>query len=326
MQKRVTWTLSISVLITSISIALASPYNAEPIQPIPQPLQPLLPAKVQLGEQLFHDTRLSGNNQISCASCHELARGGHDGLPVSTGVGGAQGAANAPTVFNSSLNFAQFWDGRADKLIEQVNGPVHNPVEMNSSWPEVVAKLQQDTALQQQFRDVYTTGITAENIKDAIVAFENSLLTLDSRFDRWLNGDQNALTPAEHEGYRLFKGYGCISCHQGANVGGNMYAQLGAANDIRSYFRQRGTPLTPTDMGRFNVTGNEAEKYFFKVPSLRLAVKTAPYFHDGSVQKLEDAIKLMGRYQLNRELPEAHVQAIIRFLETLPGQHARLTE
>ena len=296
----------------------------EPINPIPAAPNLSL-QKVELGESLFHDTRLSNDNSISCASCHNLANGGTDNQPVSRGVSGALGSANAPTVYNSALNFMQFWDGRALNLREQANGPVHNPVEMNSNWPEIIKKLSRDTSLSHRFKHLYPDGLTANNIRDAIATFEASLLTRHSAFDRRLEGDTHALSKQQVLGYRLFKSYGCISCHQGANVGGNMFAHLGAVNDVQSYFLQRGAPVNTPDYGRYNVTGEPEDKYLFKVPSLRLVVKTAPYFHDGSVSSLEDAIRLMARYQLGREIPDNHTEAIIIFLHSLVGEHPRLT-
>ncbi|MCO4758239.1 MAG: c-type cytochrome [Oceanospirillaceae bacterium] len=296
----------------------------EPISPIPAASN-LSPEKIELGESLFHDVRLSKDNSISCASCHNLSKGGTDNQPVSRGVNDALGSANAPTVYNSALNFMQFWDGRAFNLREQTNGPVHNPVEMNSNWPEITHKLSHDRPLSERFARLYPEGLTADNIQDAIATFEASLLTSHSPFDRWLKGDAQALSEQQIQGYRLFKSYGCISCHQGANVGGNMFAYLGAVNNVQSYFQQRGTPINPPDYGRYNVTGELEDKYLFKVPSLRLAVKTAPYFHDGSVSTLQEAIRLMARYQLGREIPDNHTEAIIIFLHSLVGEHPRLT-
>jgi cytochrome c peroxidase len=296
----------------------------EPINPI-LAAQNLSSQKVELGESLFHDVRLSKDNSISCASCHNLSKGGTDNQPVSRGVNDALGSANAPTVYNSALNFMQFWDGRALNLREQANGPVHNPVEMNSNWPDITHKLSHDRPLSERFARLYPDGLTADNIRDAIATFEASLLTSHSPFDRWLKGEAQALSEQQIQGYRLFKSYGCISCHQGANVGGNMFAYLGAVNNVQSYFQQRGTPINTPDYGRYSVTGELEDKYLFKVPSLRLAVKTAPYFHDGSVSTLQEAIRLMARYQLGREIPDNHTDAIIIFLHSLVGEHPRLT-
>lgn len=290
----------------------------EPILPlaVATDIDPKLAA---LGDRLFHDRRLSRDNSISCASCHTLSSGGTDKQPRSIGVGGALGPIKAPTVYNSNFNLAQFWDGRAGTLEEQAAGPVHNVLEMNSSWPEVIAKLNRDPGMVEMFNEVFEGGISGENIAVAIAAFERTLVTENSRFDRWLRGEKR-LDDDELRGYRLFKSYGCISCHQGKNVGGNMYAYMGA---MGNYFNDRGGEITEADYGRYNVTGKEDDKYYFKVPSLRLAAVNSPYFHDGSVQHLEDAVRIMGRYQLGREIPDEHIAAIVTFLHTLVGEHIR---
>jgi cytochrome c peroxidase len=241
-------------------------------------------------------------------------------------VNNAAGSANTPTVYNSSLNFVQFWNGRAQDLNEQVNGPVHNPVEMNSSWPEIIDRLSQDKQLQAKFTTTYSDGISIKNIQDAIIQFENSLNTRNAPFDRWLTGDSKALSDDQIQGYRLFKSYGCISCHQGKNVGGNMYAYFGAVKDISAYFHDRGTPLSSTDYGRYTDTNNPVDRYLFKVPSLRLASLTSPYFHDGSIAELTDAIKIMGRFQLGREIPDEHISAIEAFIISLVGEHPELAK
>jgi cytochrome c peroxidase len=216
--------------------------------------------------------------------------GGTDRLVRSLGSHGAEGSINAPTVFNVGLNFRQFWDGRAATLEDQVDGPIHNAAEMGSSWPAIIATLSQDRALVDTFQRVYPNGVQSNNIKDALATFERSLLTPNCRFDQFLRGDTSALTAREKEGYRLFKSYGCASCHQGVGMGGNMFARLGVMND---YFTDRGTPLTKADMGRFNVTGRESDRHRFKVPGLRNVALTAPYFHDGSARTLEKAIEIM---------------------------------
>lgn len=292
----------------------------EPLLPIPKSAG--LPAdKASLGDRLFHDPRLSTNNSISCAHCHELASGGTDNLNKSVGVDGAVGVIKAPTVYNSGFNFVQFWDGRAATLEEQIDGPVNNPVEMSSNWVEVISKLQADASMVAAFSEIYPDGITPVNIKNAIATFERSLVTADSRFDQWLRGDETALNATELEGYRLFKDYGCVSCHQGKNVGGNMYGYMGA---MGNYFADRGGELNQGDLGRFNVTGLLEDRHLFKVPSLRLVVLNAPYFHDGSAATLQEAIEIMARYQLGRKIPEQEIQAIIAFFHALVGEHPRL--
>lgn len=286
----------------------------EPLLPLPN-VPNLNPAKVMLGKQLFHDTRLSKDGSLSCASCHDLLHGGVDGLPHSRGVGGAEGAINAPTVFNASLNFRQFWDGRAATLEAQAAGPVTNPLEMATTWPEVVVRLKADRELARQFDDLYPDGLTEANVRSAIADFERTLLT-PSRFDRWLRGDELALNEAEKQGYALFKKHGCIACHQGVNVGGNLYQRFGI---MRDYFAGKGK-LTDADLGRFSQTQKQEDRHLFKVPSLRNSALTAPYFHDASATTLEQAVSVMGLYQLGVTLPEADVKAIVTFLHSLTGE------
>ena len=297
------------------------PGPSEPIRPIPDGVG-TAPEKVALGRALFHDPRLSKDNSTACVSCHDLSSGGDDGRRVSIGVEGARGVINAPTVFNAGLNFRQFWDGRAETLEQQIDGPVQSPVELGSLWPEVIAKLYAHESYPARFDALYADGITRENIKDALAEFMRSLATPNSRFDRWLNGEADALAPLEKRGYALFKQYGCASCHQGANVGGNMFQVFGVLNE---YFKKRGN-ITDADLGRFNVTGNPADRHAFKVPSLRMAALTAPYLHDGSAATLRDAVDAMFEFQLGRSAPDADKDAIVAFIETLAGENRELAQ
>lgn len=287
----------------------------EPIHPIPKAVE-VDQRKVSLGRKLFSDVRLSSDNSISCATCHVLSKGGADGRAVSIGVGGAKGVINAPTVYNSALNIRQFWDGRAADLKVQVDGPVQTKFEMDSIWTDIVAKLYKDAAYPAEFKAVYPEGITRESIKDAVAEFERSLITPNSPFDRWLQGEENAISATEKRGYQKFKQYGCISCHQGQNVGGNLFQVFGVLN---SYFQQRGN-LTEADLGRYNVTGNDADKHAFKVPSLRMAAYTAPYLHDGSAKSLRDAVDIMFKYQLGRTAPDKDKDEIVAFIKSLAGE------
>lgn len=282
-----------------------------PLPPAPQ----LPPEKVALGKRLFHDPRLSHDNSISCASCHDLSRGGTDQSRFSAGINRTVGNINAPTVFNSSLNVAQFWDGRAKSLEEQAAGPVHNPAEMGSSWDEVVRKLRKDEEYQASFRHAYPDGISPANIAEAIATFERSLITPNARFDRYLRGEKEALSSDEQEGYRRFVNHGCTSCHQGAGIGGNMFQRFGIMDD---FFKDRSP--SNADQGRFNVTGLEEDRHVFKVPSLRNVAVTFPYFHDGSAKTLSDAVRVMGKYQLGKGLSEQDVRLIVAFLRTLNGE------
>jgi cytochrome c peroxidase len=283
-----------------------------PIEPIPN-VPKLDIALVTLGDKLYRDPQLSKNNQVACISCHLLDKGGGDRRVQSIGVDGQLVGINSPTILNSALHFKQYWDGRAETLEEQIDGPIHGAKEMGSNWEEVIGKLQKSPEYVAQFGKSYRDGITANNIKNAIATFERSLVTPDSRFDLFLKGDANAINTEEKEGYRRFQAAGCVSCHQGVLLGGNLYQKFGVFGD---YFKDRGN-ITTVDNGRFNVTKNEADRYSFKVPSLRNIELTSPYFHDGSAQTLEQAIKVMYKYQIGREASADDTKYIIKFLTTL---------
>ncbi|HZX32475.1 MAG TPA: cytochrome-c peroxidase [Rhodocyclaceae bacterium] len=288
--------------------------GGEPILPLPE--APALNAgKVALGRQLFHDPRLSADGTIACASCHDVERGGADGRRVSIGVGGAEGDINAPSVLTAAYNFRQFWDGRAGTLEEQAGGPIVNPKEMAAKWPEVIERLEADPAIRKAFMTLYRDGVTPANVTAAIAEFERSL-PRPSRFDRWLRGERSALTPNELLGYQLFKKHGCVGCHQGVNVGGNLYQRFG----IMSRYFDTKEHVTRADQGRYNVTGKEEDLHLFKVPSLRNVALTAPYFHDASAPTLEDAVATMGRYQLGVNLPRQDIDLIVAFLKSLNGE------
>jgi cytochrome c peroxidase len=304
-------------LVTNID-SQSKQWTDEPIQPIPNELD-LNREKVALGEKLFSEPQLSKDNTISCASCHSFDLGGTDRKARSTGIDGQSGEVNAPTVFNAAYNFKQFWDGRAETLEEQIDGPTHSAKEMGSDWNEITEKLRQSPEYTAEFANLYPNGIQIENIKDAIAVFERSLTTPDSRFDQFLRGNQEVLTKEEKEGYRTFKSVGCISCHQGVNVGGNLFQEFGVMGD---YFEQRGN-ITKADFGRFNVTNHESDKYVFKVPGLRNVEMTAPYFHDGSAKNLEEAVSVMSKYQLGRKLSVEEINSIVKFLKTLNGEYKR---
>ena len=241
-----------------------------------------------------------------------------DGLPTARGIGGRTGPRNTPTVFNAALNFRQFWDGRADSLDSQIDGPLTNPNELASTWPEVIGKLQGDPGYVDAFRASYPEGITAASVRDAIATFERTLISLGSPFDRFLRGDDGALTTEARRGYALFQDLGCVSCHQGANVGGNMFERLGI---VRDYFGTPKHPLT-ADLGRFAVTRRPQDRFVFRVPSLRLAARTGPYLHDGSISTLLETVMTMATYQLGRDLGEVDAHAIELFLESLAGTPA----
>jgi cytochrome c peroxidase len=237
----------------SVSFDLGDSGTAqEPITPIPLRMN-LDARKVALGKRLFFEPRFSRDNTISCAHCHNLAAGGVDGLPRSTGVDGRVAKVNTLTVFNSGFNFRLFWDGRAATLEDQIEFPMQHPSEMDTTWAEVIAKLGSDASYRRDFLAIYPEGITPLSVKNAIATFERSLITPNSKFDRYLRGDKQALDSDELAGYELFKSLGCISCHQGMNVGGNLYEKLGL---VGNYFADRGN-VQKADFGRYNVTGIE---------------------------------------------------------------------
>lgn len=300
--------------VTPLAAKTFSPLNsAEVVTPIPPP-PPLNHLRIALGERLFKEVRLSADNSVACSSCHDLERGGVDRKKVSSGIGGAQGDINAPTVFNSGLNFVQFWNGRAATLEEQAAGPIHNPLEMASDWARILPRLKADDDYLSAFAGAYRDGITADNVLNAIATFERSLLTPNSPFDQHLRGEIK-LSEAAQAGYRRFRELGCAACHQGVLLGGNMYQKFGV---LRNYYEGK-TP-SKADLGRYNVSGRTEDRHVFKVPSLRNIALTAPYFHDASAATLEQAVLVMGRYQLGREISPQDIGLIVAFLNTLTGQ------
>ncbi len=297
---------------------LAGERANEPVRPIP--LEATYdPAKAALGYELFHDVRLSVDNTVSCASCHDLETAGVDNKQYSVGVDEQIGGVNAPTVYNAVYNFVQFWDGRAATLADQAAGPPLNPIEMASeSFDQIISKLKADAGFAARFTAVYPDGITQVNITDAIEEFERTLITPDSRFDKWLRGDDSALTAEELEGYELFKKYDCATCHVGPNLGGQSYELIGLRNH---YFADRGLELTHEDNGRFKETQNERDRHRFKVPGLRNIEHTWPYYHDGTRETLEEAVRDMAYYQGDRKITEKETDKITAFLKTLTGEY-----
>lgn len=293
-----------------------SAFAQEPIEPIVPPSD-IDTAKAEVGKTLFFDTRLSIDSTVSCATCHDLQNGfGADLKRVSTGVNGKQGRRNSPTVFNSGLNFKQFWDGRATDLPQQASFPVTDPKEMGyKSWDEAVERIAAIEEYKTGFQSAFGRAPDASGIQEALGEFQRTLTTPGSPFDRYLGGNKAALTAQQKSGYGFFKSYGCSACHQGANVGGNMFQRFGVLKDINLR-----APGSAVDLGRFEVTQNEWDKNVFKVPSLRLAVKTPPYFHDGSAETIEDAVDIMIEFQLGRTVPVEHRDAIIAFLGSLVGK------
>jgi cytochrome c peroxidase len=282
--------------------------------------------KVALGKKLYHDTRLSHDNSLSCASCHDLAKGGTDQAISSTGINGQIGPINSPTTYNSVYNIRQFWDGRAQDLEEQAHGPVNNPGEMGSDWKEVIAKLKKDSELMQEFKEVYDTKkITGDMIANAIAEFEKSLITANSRFDAYLRGDKTVLSQSELKGYKLFEKHNCSSCHFGKAIGGRTFRKMGIAHD---YFNDRkqglnglkAKAITEVDAGLFNQTHKEADIGVFKVPILRNIELSFPYLHDGSLNTLEQTVEVMAYYQNGTKIKKQERDLIVAFLKTLTDE------
>lgn len=296
----------------------AEEFANEPVRPIADSVAVDM-RKVILGEMLFHDTRLSVDNTVSCASCHGLNTGGVDNKQFSEGVGGQKGGVNAPTVFNACYNFVQFWDGRANTLADQAGGPPLNPVEMgHKSFDDICARLAEDAAFKKAFIEVYPSGLTQANITDAIQEFERTLLTPNSRFDKYLKGDKTALNQDEIVGYDLFKKYNCATCHVGENLGGQSYELMGLRAD---YFADRNTSITVEDHGRNKQTKTPRDDHRFKVPGLRNIALTAPYFHDGTRKTLEEAVRDMAKYEVGVELSDQETAQLVSFLKTLTGEY-----
>ncbi|OZI53608.1 cytochrome-c peroxidase [Bordetella genomosp. 5] len=284
--------------------------SQEPIQPI-EPVVIKEPEKVELGKMLFFDPRLSRSGAISCNSCHNLAMGGSDNLKASIGHQWQMGGINSPTVLNSSMNIAQFWDGRAKDLREQAGGPIANPAEMASSHEVAVQVLNSIPGYRSEFKRVFgKDGITIDEVTSALAAFEETLVTPNSRFDKWLKGDKNALTVRELAGYQLFKNSGCVACHNGAAVGGNSFQKMGLVSPYVTDNKAE---------GRAGVTGQDADRFNFKVPTLRNVALTYPYFHDGEAATLTQAVDVMGRLQLGRTFTDEENGQIVAFLKTLTG-------
>jgi cytochrome c peroxidase len=286
----------------------------DPIRPLPEKVD-VDPDKLALGKRLFFDPRFSRDNKVSCASCHDFAKGGADGLARSIGVDRRAGSINAPTVFNTAYNFRQLWNGKAETMEDQIDMAISHPKVFDTSWAEIIDKLSRDDQLVRHFKSVYPNGLNRRNITDALVTYERALIT-PSRFDAYLRGNPNAITAEEKLGYSKFKSYGCVACHQGINVGGNMFQAFGVVRP----FLKRSEAVDDTDLGRYLVTGRDADKFVFKVPSLRNVAQTAPYFHNGSAQTLEEAVDVMLRYQLGRTASREDKALIVKFLNTLSGE------
>ena len=294
----------------------SSALATELIQPIAPPKQVNL-GMVELGKKLYFDPRLSKSGFISCNSCHNLSMGGTDNLPTSIGDKWQQGPINAPTVLNSSLNVAQFWDGRAADLKAQAGGPIANPGEMAFTHTLALEVLESIPAYVREFKQVFGHDkIQIEEVTSAIAEFEKTLVTPNSRFDQWLLGRKDALTADEMAGYKLFKESGCIACHNGEAVGGNSFQKMGIVEPYKAN--------SPAE-GRSAVTGKDADRFNFKVPTLRNVEMTYPYFHDGSANTLPEAVDTMARIQLGKKFTAAENAKVVAFLKTLTGDQPSFT-
>ncbi|WP_026224753.1 cytochrome-c peroxidase [Methyloversatilis thermotolerans] len=307
-------TLIACALLATSGLASSQAFRDEPIMPVRPPRNINL-GMAELGKKLYFDPRLSRSGFISCNSCHNLSMGGSDNIPASVGDHWQQGPINAPTVLNSSLNVAQFWDGRAADLKEQAGGPIANPGEMAFSHTLAIGVLETIPGYVREFRQVFgTRKMDIGQVTTAIAEFEKTLVTPNARFDQWLLGDEQALTTEEKAGYTLFKQSGCAGCHNGEAAGGNAFHKMGRVEPYKAN--------SPAE-GRSAVTGKDADRFSFKVPTLRNVELTYPYFHDGAANTLSEAVDLMGRLQLGRVFSSDENARIVAFLKTLTGEQPR---
>jgi len=309
--------LAIKLVTLALILSFAGSVTAlEPITPI-EPVKEINSAKAELGKKLYFDPRLSKSGFISCNSCHNLSMGGTDNLKTSIGHNWQKGPINSPTVLNSSLNIAQFWDGRAADLKEQAGGPIANPGEMAFTHVLALEVLESIPAYVAEFTQVFGPDcINIDQVTEAIAEFEKTLSTPNGRFDQWLLGNTDAISETELAGYELFKSSGCVACHMGPGVGGSSFQKMGL---VAPYETKN------TAQGLAGVTGQDADRFKFKVPTLRNVELTYPYFHDGEVATLEEAVGTMGRLQLAREFQKAEIDQIVAFLKTLTGEQPDLT-
>jgi len=311
MKQQTLTAVACALAITGVSTAWAGSQRHEPIQPI-APVKVINLAMAELGKKLFFDPRLSKSGFISCNSCHNLSMGGTDNLKTSIGHKWNQGPISAPTVLNSSLNLAQFWDGRAKDLQAQAGGPIANPGEMGFTHELAVEVLQSIPGYVVEFQQVFSSDkIDINSVTKAIATFEETLVTPNSRFDQWLLGNNNALSSDELAGYQLFKRSGCVACHNGPAVGGSSYQKMGVVKPYKTASKAE---------GRFAVTGKDADRFKFKVPTLRNVELTYPYFHDGGAATLAEAVDTMGRIQLGKTFTADEKTKIVAFLKTLTGE------
>lgn len=323
------WTLVVSCFVAGSTLAqdelMQSANNL--FKPIPTQTPAIkgiesTPERVELGKMLYFEPRLSESHAISCNSCHIVGLGGVDLQETSIGHRWQRGPRNAPTVLNAVFNTAQFWDGRAKDLEEQAGGPLLNPIEMGTTEKHVVEQLKGIPGYVDKFKQAFpdqADPVTFENVRDTIALFEATLLTPNSPFDRYLEGEEKAMTGEQKEGLQLFINKGCAGCHKGINVGGGMYAPFGVVEKPGAEF------LPSTDKGRFEVTKTVSDEYVFKVPTLRNIALTPPYFHTGNAWDLRQAVAVMGASQLGIELTDEEVDKITAFMHALTGDQPQVT-
>lgn len=278
---------------------------------IPEIITDVEPDKVALGKQLFNDSILSKDQSFACSSCHILENYGVDGLSTPVGINGKKNKRNTPSIWNVRYNFVQTWDGRNISLSDQTIYAIENSFEMAENMENIIRKLKQNKQYRQRFKQLYPDGVTKINIVDAMIHFLKTLVTPDSKFDRYLQGEKDILNDQEIAGFKLFQSKGCVACHNGISIGANLYQKLGVFDDTKA--KKMG------DYGRYLITNNSIDKYFFKVPSLRNVEKTAPYLHNGSVKSLQKVVKVMGELQLGQQLKDSEIKSIVAFLKTLTG-------
>jgi cytochrome c peroxidase len=300
----------VTLAVVSSLLAATAVMAKEPITPI-RPVQNINLAQVELGKKLYFDPRLSKSGFISCNSCHNLSMGGTDNLKTSIGDHWQQGPINAPTVLNSSLAIAQFWDGRAPDLKAQAGGPIANPGEMGFTHALAVDVLESIPEYVVEFKQVFGTDkVNIDKVTQAIAEFEKTLVTPNSPFDQWLLGDKDALTADELAGWTLFKNSGCVACHNGEAAGGTSFQKMGLIEPYQTKSKVEGLAA---------VTGKDADRFKFKVPTLRNVEMTYPYFHDGEAETLTEAVDIMGRLQLGKKYSDKENAQIVAFLKTLTG-------
>ncbi len=305
--------LFVFLLLALAGASLAGQRN-EPIAPLIGALD-LDPGKVALGARIYHDASLSDSGRIACASCHDLGRGGTDWRSLSIDSRGRQRRRNTPTIFNATHNYLLHWDGRFSDPSEEARDGITASESLNTPLPHFLARLRARPSYRERFEALYADGLDEASVIDALVTFERSLTTPDSDFDRYLCGDDDALSDAAREGYRLFKQLGCISCHQGVDLGGNLYARIGIAQPI-----PEDDPVAE-DPGLYVLSGREEDRHVFRVPSLRNVAVTPPYLHNGSVDSLDETVRLMGLFQLGRRIPPVDRRRIVAFLRSLTGRY-----